>query len=40
MKLEPKEKTIDILFIGTENENRKEIRGKLQKEFPYKKIDS
>ena len=23
MKLEPKEKTIDILFIGTENENSK-----------------
>ncbi len=39
MKLEPKEKTIDILFIGTENENRKEIRDKLQKEFPDKKIE-
>ena len=27
LKFEPKEeKTIDILFIGTENENRKEIR--------------
>ena len=39
MKLEPKEKTIDILFIGTENENRKEIRDKLQKEFSDKKIE-
>ena len=34
MKLEPKEKTIDILFIGTENENRIEIRDKLQKIVP------
>ena len=39
MKLEPKEKTIDILFIGTENTNRKEIRHKLQSEFPDKKIE-
>ena len=29
MKLETKEKAIKILFIGTENENRKEIRDKL-----------
>ena len=39
MKIEPKEKTIDILFIGTENENRKEIRGKFRSRFPDKNLN-
>ena len=33
------ENAIYILFIGTENEKRKEIRDKLQSEFPDKELN-